>query len=294
MRVYKSARTYRFILFTLLFVACEMISPKSKVPVVAEVGTKQLTQTDLNEVIPAGLNKTDSSLLANEYINKWIKQELLVQKAEENLSIEQKNLSREIREYRNSLIIYRYKNELMKQRMDTVVSINEINEYYNANLSNFILSRNIVKAIFIKIPGEYANPEQLKLFCSDTSEEGLNGLRDYCLQYAKQFDIFMDNWVDFDIVSKNLPLEINNEQDWLKRNKTAELNDSDYYYLVSIHDYKLQGEIAPVKYVEENISNLILNKRKVDFLKEIENNIYSEGVRKNKFKIYKQETNEKD
>ena len=68
------------------------------------------------------------------------------------------------------------------------------------------------------------------------------------------------------------------------------MNDSNYYYLVSIQDYKLKNELAPIEYVKDNIKNLILNRRKIDFLKQMEDNVYKEGIRKNKFKIYKQKT----
>ena len=283
---------YCILIIAILAYSCQTFRQSDEDIIVASVGAKELTQTDLSELIPKDLNQSDSSVLAQEYINKWIKQELLVQKAEENLNVDQKDVSRELEEYRNSLIIYKYKNELLKQRMDTTVSENQVIEYYDTNQENFILSNNIVKAIFIKIPSEYANPEQLNNYCNDTSEEGLNELREYCIQYAKQFDIFIENWVDFGLVANNLPIQISNQKEWLSRNERTELNDSSYYYLVRIHNYKLKGDIAPVEYVTENIKNLILNKRKIAFLREIENNIYEEGVRKNKFKIIKQKTNE--
>jgi hypothetical protein len=124
----------------------------------------------------------------------------------------------------------------------------------------------------------------------NTSEEGLNELREYCLQFAKGFDIFINNWVDFEVVKNNLPSEITDSESFLKGNKQIELNDSNYYYLVRIQDYRLKNELAPLEFVENNIKNLILNQRKIEFLKEVEENIYLEGIRKNKFKIYKGNT----
>jgi hypothetical protein len=287
--VYKLLVKYGFLfLWGSLIVGCaDTTTPEREI--VAEVGVKKLYLDEVTMVIPTGVGKNDSAVMSGDYIRKWIKKELLIQKAEENLSPLQKNLSAELEEYRNSLIIYKYKNELMKQRMDTVVKDEQIEEYYFSNPENFNLTQNIVKAIFIKIPGEFANPQQIKNLCSDTSEEGLNELREYCLQYAKGFDIFMDNWVNFDVVLKNIPQEIPNPGQFLARNNRIELNDSDYYYLVSIHDFKLINEKAPVEYVKENIKNLILNRRKIDFLKQIEDNVYTEGIRKNKFKIHETE-----
>ncbi|MCG6188080.1 hypothetical protein [Maribellus maritimus] len=281
-------KKYGLVILVGLFIfSCNEKADKGK-KVIAEVGDKKLYQSDIASVVPGGIEKEDSTVIADDYVRKWVKKELLIQKAEENLSQEQKNLNREIEDYRNSLIIYKYKNELIKQRMDTLVTDMQIEEYYQNHQENFNLSQNIVKAIFIKVPAEFANPDQIKLLCSNTAVEGLNELREYCLQYAKGFDIFTDNWVDFEAVLKNIPHDIAEPGEFLKRNTLFELTDADYYYLVSILDYKLRNEIAPVDFVYENIRNLILNRRKIDFLKQMEENVYTEGIRNNKFKIYKE------
>lgn len=259
---------------------------------IAAVGEKKLMNKDLAEVIPDNLVENDSILMANDYIKKWVQKELLIQKAEENLSPEQKDVTKELEEYRNSLLIYKYKNELLKQRMDTTVSEQQIRAYYEKNKDNFNLNKNIVKAVFIKIPGDLANREQLKTYSDNTTVEGIAELREYCLQYAKGFDIFIDNWVEFDVVLKNLPQEIDNPENFVSNNKWIEMNDSTYFYLVNIHDYRLRNQQAPIEYVEKNIINLILNQRKIEFLKNIEKNVYTEGVRKNRFKIYNHKANE--
>jgi hypothetical protein len=261
--------------------------------VIAEVGDKILYKSNINEILPQNYSPEDSIILVDDYINKWIKQELLIQKADENLTPEQKNVNDELQAYRNSLIIYKYKNELIKQRMDTVVSSDEIEAYYISNSTNFNLNRSIVKAIFVKVPSELADPKLLKEMVSDTSEEGLAELREYCGQYAKKVDISTDNWIDFQVLKNNLPIEIETPEKFLQENSLKEMNDSKYYYLVSIQDYKLANDLAPLEFVENNIKNLILNQRKIKFLKEIEENIYTEGVRQNKFRIYNKKTNEK-
>ena len=285
MRVFKKQLKYIFvILLSALLAQCNNENNNEKA--VAQVGDKKLLQSEVAQIIPKNLEEQDSLLLANDYIRKWVKQELLIQKANENLSLDQKNLTKEIEEYRNSLIIYKYKNELMNQQMDTLVTQTQIQQYYNTNPDNFKLNNNIVKAYFIKIPNAVANPKLIKELVDDDSDEGKNALREYCIQYAKSFDFFTDNWVNFDIVKNNIPIDISDEKQFLARNNQIELKDSIYYYLVNIQDYKLLNELAPIQYVENNIKNLILNKRKIDFLKQVEENVYKEGVRQNKFKIY--------
>lgn len=278
-----------FILFTSVLVLQCTKTDDVNDKVIAQVGEKKLLQSEIAQIIPNNIEVEDSALMANDYIRKWVKQELLIQKANENLTLEQKNLTKEIEEYRNSLIIYKYKNELMNQQMDTLVTKTQIEQYYNANPDNFKLNSNIVKAIFVKIPIQVANIKLIKELVDENSDEGKNSLREYCIQYAKSFDFFNDNWVNFEIVKNNIPGNITDERQFLYRNNQIELKDSIYYYLVTIDDYKLQNELAPIEYVENNIKNLIINKRKIEFLKQVEENIYKEGVRKNKFTIYSDE-----
>jgi hypothetical protein len=290
--MYKSFSAYYFwIWIALLLSGCESTG-KSDDRLVAEAGEEKLYLSEVSAVIPNGTAQEDSIVLAEDYVRKWVRQELVLQKAEENLSSSLKNVDKELEEYRNSLIIFRYKKELMAQRLDTTVSDAEILEVYAQNPENFKLSNSIVKAIFIKIAEDFADPEQLKEMSANTTEQGINDLRDYCVKYAKGFDIFTDRWIDLNLMLNNLPVTIDNPEDFLRENQFVEYSDSIYYYLVTIHDYKLKNEQAPIEYVKDNIKSLILNRRKIDFLKEVENNIYREGVNKNTFKIYNTETNE--
>jgi len=282
--VYRKFRKYALlILLGGIFGSC---SEKPAKEPVARVGERYLYRSDLTGILPANVSKDDSILITDDYISRWVKQELMIQKANENLTASQKDVSKELDEYRNSLIIYRYKNELIKQRMDTVVTQQQIEDYYENNKGNFNLDRCIVKAVFIKIPTELANPALLKEMLKDDSKEGQDELRDYCTQYAKSYQIALDNWIDFQVLNRNLPEHVDDPEAFVTHNHEKEMNDSNYYYLVSIHDYMLANDLAPIEFVENNIKNLILNQRKIKFLKELEDNVFTEAERQNKFSIY--------
>ena len=279
---------YFFFLLLAGFVSCHLIMDSEKVPL-AKVGERVLYLDDLQSVLPAGLSSDDSMMMAEDYIKKWIMNELLVKKAEENLSPAQKDLSKELMEYRNSMLTYRYKMELMFQRLDTVVSDSEISAYYELHKDNFVLNKNIVKAIFIQIPSEVSRPEQVKVFCEQVSDDNLKELQEYCLRYAITYDLYVDNWVELEQIARNLPEPITDENRFLRRNATIEMRDKDFYYLLCVIDYRLASNLAPVEYVEENIKSLIINRRRIDFLKKIEDDVYIEGIRNNKFKLYSYE-----
>ena len=258
---------------------------------VAKVGNRVLTMDELKMNIPDHLDDTDSLLWADDYIKKWIQRELLLMKAEENLKAEMKDVSRELEEYRSSLIVYRYKNELMKQKMDTAVNEADIHNYFVQNKESFILNRNIVKAIYIKVPVEVSSPENIKDLCATDDPEKLAKLNEYCLSYAKAYDRFNDQWVAADLVLKNTPMEIADQQRFLQRNRYIESSDMNYYYIVCIRDYRLVGQVSPNEYVYNDIRNLILSKQKIKFLKQIEKDVYKEGIESKKVKLFKTKNN---
>lgn len=258
---------------------------------VAKVGDRVLSMKELSGYIPNYLDTKDSALWADDYIKKWVQRELLLLKAEEKLSVELKDVSKELEEYKNSLLIFRYKNMLVKEKLDSTVSETSIREYYNDHLESFILNRNIVKAIYIKIPVQVSNPDNIKDLCLSENKEKQEKLTSYCMSYAKAYDRFNDQWVSADLVLKNLPDEIKDQNQFLERNHYFESTDMNYYYIVCVRDYRLSGQVSPVEFVQNDIRNLILSKQKMEFLKQIEKDTYKEGVDKNKVKLFKTKNN---
>jgi len=271
-------------LVVLMLAGCTYFNKNDEI--VAKVGEKVLTLPQVQEIIPSGMSEEDSLLMAEDFIKKWVRNELLIDKAEENLEPVMKDVTRELLNYRNSLIIYRYKNELMRQKMDTVVSQEEIEQYYKDNKNNFKLNRNIIKGVYIKIIKGVFDNNIIRTYCENTTPPGLTELTDFCVQYAKSYGIYIESWIEFDVILNNIPMQTDSQEDYLSRNESIEFTDFDYYYYAFIKDYRLLNEIAPLDYVYQNIKSLILNKRKIEFLKKIEDDIYSDGVRNRKFIIY--------
>lgn len=254
---------------------------------IAKVGTKVLTMQELSKNVPDYLDATDSALWADDYIKKWVQRELLLLKAEESLKGNEKDVSDELEEYRNSLIVFRYKNELIRQKMDTTVKNADIQKYFGEHRESFILNRNIVKAIYIKVPVSVSDPKNLKELCASNDPEKQAQLNEYCLSYAKAYDRFNDQWVAVDLVLKNTPIFIADQEHFLEKTRFIESTDKEYYYIVYIRDYRLAGQVSPIEFVQNDIQNLILSKQKLEFLKQIEKDIYKEGLDNNKVKLFK-------
>jgi hypothetical protein len=280
-------KTVLYLFALLLFSGCANNKHAVKRVRVAEVGNVVLYYDDIPQLIKFDLKKSDSAVVIQNYINKWAKRELLLQKAEENLSREVKDeISSQIRETRANLVIYQYQRQMLQEKMDTVLSENELENYYAANEASFTLSSNIVKALFIKLPVETPNLDKIKILARSNDQSKLQQLESYCYQFAEKFDDFSEQWVPFDRVSVELTHNIENEEDFLKRNTYFETNDSISVYLITIRDYRLRSAVAPFEYVKNDIKRIIWNTRRLEYIQSLENGIYNDALKENSFKIY--------
>jgi hypothetical protein len=253
---------------------------------IARVGEIYLYPSQIAELFPSKIKQNDSLLILNNYVDKWIRKQLLLQKAELNLTEEQKDVSNQIDEYRTSLLIFKYEQSLILQKLDTIITLEEIENYYNENQSNFVLDRNLVKALFVKLPRNAPNVEQFRRLYTSEKEEDVQQLESYCYQYATKFSFFNDDWVNFTRIQAELPQTVWSPERSLKWYRRIEQKDSTYNYFVYLRDKRVEGETAPIDYVSDNIKSIILNKRKVQFLTDMENNIFNDAMSKGEFTVY--------
>jgi len=274
-------------LFLFIVQGCSLFVNDDLEEPVARVFEHYLYPSDLEKVIPSGTNMQDSMLLAKRYAETWVKDMLMQRMAEESLTEEQMDFKAQIEEYYRSLLIYTYRQNLLQQKMDTLVSEHEINSYYEENSKNFVLSQNVIKGTFIKVPLSSPNLEQLRRWSWNNREEDLDLMEKYCISYAEKYNDFNDTWIDFSTIKVQLPMRISDPSRYLRSYRNIETSDSLFRYLVHISDHLTEGEVAPVEMVTEDITNIILNKRKIKFIKDLEHRVYTDGVSRNQFEIYR-------
>ncbi len=251
-----------------------------------KVFDKYLYPSNLRDIIPANISPSDSSILVNDYIDKWIRKQLLLRRAEMNLTEEEKNVDKQLENYRSSLLIFKYEQSLIKQKLDTIIGMEEIEKYYSDNPANFLLNNNIVKATFLKVPRDAPDLGDLRRWYRSDTDENLKKLEAYAFQYAEIYDYYNDDWVDFSQIEKNLPFRIDNPQYLMKYRKYYEVMDSTCYYFLNIKDYRLLGSVAPLDYVIQDIRTIIMNKRKIQLVNRLESNIYNDALNRGYFTIY--------
>src|SRR4030042_5038683 len=155
--VITSGLLINILLVSILVTSCRELENRKNEQPIARVQDKLLLPSEIQDIFPAGLSEQDSLMILRNFTEKWVKKQLILQKAELNLTEVQKDVSRQIEEYRSSLLIFKYEQSLIKQKLDKIIHPGEIENYYTENSSNFILDNIIVKALFIKLPYDAPN-----------------------------------------------------------------------------------------------------------------------------------------
>ncbi len=253
---------------------------------VAKVGSKYLYFSEMNYIFPKGCSKADSLSLAKLFIEKWISTQLLLKKAELNLSDEQLNISKEIETYRTSLLIYKYEDQYLQEKLDTLVSDMEIQKYYDANAANFVSDEYAVKAHYLKVPENAPKIYNVKRWYLSDKEKDIQDLVQYCSDNAVMYEDFGNEWVSWTKIQNNLPRQEEATRQMMNSDR-IEQQDGGFVYLVRLIEKKAPGDTAPLVFVRDKVKNIIINKRKLNFISELETKIYNDGLAKKQFEIYK-------
>jgi hypothetical protein len=275
-----------FLILVALLFSCNGKTPYQEEKPVARVLNKNLLISDMQVIFPEGISKEDSMEIAKNFIEKWIRQQLLLNKAELNLTEDEKNVKEQIENYRSSLLIYKYEQSLIRQKLDTSITTLEIEEYYKLNSSNFLLNRNIVKALYIKIPRTAPELYKLRQWYRSDNQENIKDLEAYCFQYADNYDFFNDNWVDFSELLDKIPLQMGNPENYLRYRQYIEASDSTHHFFIRIYSFAFTGDPSPIELVRTDIEKIILNKRKIKLLNELESSIFNDAQNRGQFTIY--------
>ncbi len=273
----------------MVFITCQCsnVQEGNKDKLLAKVGSRNLFAPELKGLIKPGLSKEDSLAMVVSLAEKWVRKQLILQKAELNLNDNEKDVNKELDEYRTSLLIFKYEQKLIKEKLDTVVSAKEINQYYNENPSNFILNNDVVKAQYIKLPIRSQNIDKVREWLRSGKAENIKLLESYCIQNEIKYEYFKDDWVNFENIKMLLPTTIPNNEQFLRSYKFVELRDSLNFHFLNILEFKLKGTVSPLKLVEDDITSIILLKRKQKLINDLENKIYFDAMDHNYFNIYK-------
>jgi len=271
------------ILLLIGFSACQQQGEERQV--IASVYDYKLYSDELMDVLPDNLHGGDSALYAQAYINQWLHKNVELYYAESNLQEANIDFTRQIEDYHNSLIIYEYKKRLVEERLDTVVSDQEVQKYYEEHKNEFTLKRNIVQVAFVKVLKEdVKNVREVKKLLRSYKDEDKVRLRNIAEYTAVNYLLDDDMWIFFDDLTKEIPIKTYNQVSFLRNNRVIVEQDSLYTFLVRINDFKIANSASPIEFEYDRIRSIIINIRKLELIQRMEEEIFTKAQEDGKIK----------
>lgn len=254
---------------------------------VARSYDRYLYPEDLKGVVPAGVTGEDSIQLTHAFIEQWVRQQAMLHHAHRNVSVNTADLERQVEEYRNGLIVYAYEQALVNEKLDTVVTDEEITEYYTTRDELFVLRQPILKVSYIRLNREAPELDRIKRWLTSTDLKDQTLLEQYCAVYALDYSLRDTSWYYADELIKKIPLLHIGEDRFDQTDRIFEIIENNELYLIILHDSKFRDTRSPLSLVRQDIRNLILNKRKVALLDRMQKSIIEHAKKKNEIEIYK-------
>lgn len=254
--------------------------------VVAEVDGVVLYRSDLDDVLPTGLSDEDSLRLAAQYINSWASDQVFLGIAEQQLSKAEKDVTKELEAYRKALLKYRYEQLYVNERLDTSVSVDLVQQYYDAHADKFVLERPVLKARYLRISSKSPLKDQIKKKMSSSESSDVLEADSLAYSAAMKFLTWNGRWIDISVLSgefgvDNATLLAKRKGNWIEAEDTTGIMNIAY-----IEAFKDKGEMSPVEYSTPAIEDMIVSIRKQELINSLEQNLLEDARQNGKFKTY--------
>ena len=273
-----------FISITLLILSCSNINNDNSNDLIARAGENFLYQNDL----PSFSSRQDSLLRYKNFVELWAKEKLLYDLSLTNLSQSKKNeLDLLIEKFKIDLYINSYKDLIVNSRIDSIVTNEEIESYYNANIDNFTLNETLLKYRYLKVPSDNININRIRRYIQRLSNDDRDFLDSLNFQFA-ELKVNDSVWfAERDVISSIEFINQTNKSNFMRVNRLYEIKDDQYINYFIVKDLLKSGNIPPLSYLYDRIKLNIINQRRIDLIKNINKEILNDALKSSKYEIFK-------
>lgn len=275
------------ICFCTLFYTCNFFQKEESGIPIARVNQAILYQKDIKAILPEGISKNDSILRVTNYINQWATEQLLMDGAIINLSQDkQEEFEKLVTQYQSDLYIKAYMEALVKQNIDTTISLIEAQETYEKNIESFKLNDELIKFRYINVLETNSDLDKIEERLKRFNTEDKKVLDSVAIQFTS-YSLNDSIWIKVSQAIEKIPiLKTENKEELLKKSNFIQRKDSLGLYLMQIKDVLLRNETAPIEFVMPTIKQIVINKRKLEFIKQLEKDITKDAIKNKQFEIF--------
>ncbi len=241
--------------------------------------------SEIKSSFPSEMEENDSLDLLKKLADGWLSRQILYDRAMRHRMHDEDVIDRKVEQYKQNLVIHQYKQELIREKIDTTVTIEQLTNYYENHNTDFRLTENIAKVYFIKVPKSVPNAYKVRVWLRNIEKEDiLIKTKEFSYQNARYYE-FDDKWQPFVTIKKLFPETIKKEKEFLESKNVHYKRDSLYWYFLRVNEYLFKGDIAPMEYIIPDLKQIVISKRKLDYMNNLENDLKREAHNNKNIKI---------
>ncbi len=278
---------FLFLFYCLAIQACVPgDGPSSdKDQLLAEVYNKTLSLSELEGMIPEGMSSEDSALIINAYLERWMRDAVMMHEAEKSIP-QDLNIDKLVRDYRASLIRYNYEKVLVEQLLDSTITQQELNAFYQKNKEQYQLETPIVRCLLIKVPLSAPNLSKLQRWWNSDKPTDFDAMVAYANNHATIHQLEYSTWFQVADIASFLPPGTLTEGN-ISTKKDFIIRDEGFQYFFKVLEVVSKKEIAPLSYIEYQATKVILHNRKIKLLEDRKEQMYKDALRRNNVRVFK-------
>ncbi|MDR0229473.1 MAG: hypothetical protein LBI72_10500 [Flavobacteriaceae bacterium] len=255
---------------------------------VARVNSTYLDRDEILNNVPNGVNSKDSASIATRYIEKWAAKMLLIDAAQFNLSDEKvEEIDQLVKQFKDDLLIKAYLDKLVQQSVDIVVSEKNLKDYYEHIKKNFLVDDMLVRVAYINVLKDNSHYANVKRAFSIGQKDEYKKLEELSLQF-KNYALNDSVWINVGQVYDKLPFVTSeNKHSYLKNNNYFEVSDENSTYFVRVKQVLNKGSVVPYSYLRPSLRLMVLNERKMELIKQIEQDIIKDAKKDKSYEVFK-------
>ena len=268
----------------LLATSCSLF--QSRGDVLAKIGKDVLYKSDVAKLVPPGTSPEDSVYMVDQYVRSWALVRLKTLKATEQLTPDERDISKEIESFRNDLLSFRYEKMFMESRIDTMVSRDQVEAYYEEHPQSFKYDYSVVKARYIVINVRSPYYSNIKELYKSKDEDKVAELAELSRSYAERYEDYGDRYVSIPQVAKDVGMMVSDLEEISAKQNSYILEGDQKNTLIFFVDRYAPGTLTPLEFNEEKIKDAIISIRKQEILSKLEQDLLKEALENKKLQIY--------
>lgn len=245
---------------------------------------ESLYLSDMKGMINENTTPADSALIVNDHIQTWVRNRVLAHTASGSTSTNDR-IERLVNDYRSSLLLTEYKQQLLDSELDTTVTMEELKAHYDENKQKYELQDNVAQGMYFRIDRTkpYGN---LKRWWDLDKTTDFDKLVNLAQKEADDFMLDTLKWISFDDWEAKLPEGAFKEKYYDNGDRDIYVKNRTHRYFLKINKVIRKGKTAPMEYVQDDISKVILKNKKTDLISRKQEELYQQELENKNIEVY--------